>query len=64
MVDIKGHMLPNLDLVDTFQDRQTVTHAVDSHLLEFIVLQGDQCFPYDSIFLTASSQHFLASNLA
>lgn len=57
-------MLPNLDFVDTFQDRQTVTHAVDSHLLEFIVLQGDQCFPYDSIFLTVSSQHFLASNLA
>jgi hypothetical protein len=50
MVDIKGHLLPNLDLVDAFQDRQSVTHTVDSHLLEFIVLQCDECFPYNPIF--------------
>jgi hypothetical protein len=50
MVDIKGHMLPNLDLVNTFQDRQSVTHAIDSHLLELIVLQRDKCFAYYSIF--------------
>lgn len=37
MVDIKGHMLPNLDLVYTFQDRQPVTHAIDAHLLQLIV---------------------------
>lgn len=50
MVDIEGHMLPDLDLVDTLQDRQSVTHTVDSHLLEFIVLQRDKRFTYDPIF--------------
>jgi hypothetical protein len=38
MVDIKGHMLSNLDLVYTFQNRQPVTDTVDSHLLQLIVL--------------------------
>jgi hypothetical protein len=49
MVDIKGHMLPNLDLVYTFQNRQSVTHAVDPHLLELIMPQRDKSFAYDPI---------------
>lgn len=50
MVDIKRHMLPDLDFVDTLQDRQSVTHTVDSHFLEFIVLERDKCFAYNPIF--------------
>lgn len=50
MVDIKGYMLPNLDLIYTFQNRQPVAHAVDSHLLQLIVLQRDESFAYDSVF--------------
>jgi hypothetical protein len=50
MVDIERHMLPNLDLVYAFQDRQPVTHAIDSHLLQLIVLQRDKSFTYDPVF--------------
>lgn len=54
MIHIQRHLLPGLDFVDTLQDGQSMPNTVDAHLLQFFMLQCDECLAHDSIFCEQS----------
>jgi hypothetical protein len=51
MVALYWHVLRLFDIVDTFEDRETMTDAVDPHGFEIIVHQRHKSLTDDLIFL-------------
>ena len=50
MISIQRDILFDLDLVDAFQDGQTMAHAGDAHFFQLVVFEGDEGFAYDFVF--------------
>lgn len=52
MIRLNRYILLNLHIVYSFQYRQSMPHTCDSHLFQFIMLQGNQCFSNNLILCT------------
>jgi hypothetical protein len=52
VIALDGHILRFLDVVDTLQDRKTMTHARNAHAFEVIVLQRYERLADDFVLCT------------
>lgn len=59
MIRVQRNPLLDFDVVDPTQDGQSVAHADDPHLLQFIVLEGDQGFADDFVFCGISPSAYI-----
>ncbi len=49
MVRVNGNFLLDLDIVNPFQDRETMAHAHDGHFFQLFMSQGHQGLTDDFI---------------
>ena len=56
MVTLDGNVLLDLDVVDAFEDRESMSHTRHSHLLQIIMLQRYQCLANNLIFCPSQCQ--------
>lgn len=56
MVGLNGYLLPYFDIVDAFQDCESMADAHDVHLLELFMLESYQCFSNNFILCMGQRQ--------
>lgn len=56
VINIQRHLLPSLDFIDAFQDRQPMPDTVDTHFLQFVMLQRNKRFAHDPVFCQVQVQ--------